>query len=90
MSNAKTKPATKTATPAKLTTAAIIKTLPATVTPSILAKHYKMNDGGKLIRRHLRKHFAENHVKNDKWSWTHDAKQLPGIINHLQKLYATA
>ena len=89
MSNPKTtKPAgTKPAEPKKLTTAAIIKLLPEIITPSVLSKHFAINDGGKLIRRHLRKHFAANHVKNDKWTWGHDAKQLPGIINHLTKLY---
>lgn len=88
-----TAPAVKEATEIKveaivIDTASIIKALPEIVTPSVLAKHYMMNDGGKLIRRHLRKYFAENHVYNEKWSWLHADTNLPKVIEYLEPKYA--
>ena len=69
-------------------TADILKALPENITPSILAKHYKHNDGGKIIRRHLRKHFAtkNDHKHNDKWVWANDIKnkKLVEVIEYCQ------
>ena len=47
----------------------IIAVLPDTFTPATLDKLFLFNDGGKTVRRHLRKHFAEamKHEHKDKW-----------------------
>ena len=75
----------------KMATNDIIKKLPQIVSPSILSRYYGMNDGGKLIRRHLRKNFAvENaHEFNNKWTWINDGKndKLNNVINYLNERY---
>ena len=49
----------------------ILAAMPDTFTPAVLDKAFKLNDGGKTVRRHLRKHFAEamNHEHKDKWGF---------------------
>lgn len=51
---------------------AILAAIPDTFTPALLDKAFNLNDGGKTVRRHLRKNFAEamSHNKKDKWSFT--------------------
>ena len=53
----------------------IINAMPETFTPATLDKCFNLNDGGKTVRRHLRKHFAETmaHAHNDKWAFTKTA-----------------
>lgn len=50
---------------------AILAALPDTFTPATLDKCFSLNDGGKTVRRHLRKHFADpmTHNHNDKWGF---------------------
>ena len=52
----------------------ILKAIPDTFTPALLDKLFNLNDGGKTVRRHLRKHFAEamKHEHKGKWEFTKD------------------
>lgn len=54
--------------------------------PIVQTKHlvqlFGFNDGGKYIRRHLRKHFATNHEWNGNWVWKPNSKQLVEIIEY--------
>jgi len=63
---------------------AILACLPATVTPKHLDIMFKYNDGGKSIRRNLRKHFAVpvNHVYDAAWTFTNNDPILADIIRY--------
>jgi actin-related protein len=37
------------------------------LTPSLLDSLFNLNDGGRTIRRYLRKYFAERHIKKESW-----------------------
>lgn len=54
--------------------------------PLIQTKHltqlFGFNDGGKFIRRHLRKHFTDMHLWGDAWTWKPDDKQLIEIVEY--------
>jgi predicted transcriptional regulator len=65
----------------------IIKAIPDTFTPALLDKLFNLNDGGKTVRRHLRKHFAEamEHEHKDKWEFT---KANVDIIQYFADRYA--
>lgn len=65
----------------------IIKAIPDTFTPALLDKLFNLNDGGKTVRRHLRKHFAEamKHEHKDKWEFT---KANVDIIQYFADRYA--
>ena len=55
----------------------IIELFPQQFTPSQMDKIFKIYDGGKTIRRLLRKHFANecNHNFNDKWTFNKSIHQ---------------
>lgn len=67
----------------------LISVLPAVVTPKTLCTLFNFDDGGKTIRRHLRKHFAEpsGHEHKDNWSWKKEDKVLRAILAHFQDKY---
>jgi hypothetical protein len=52
----------------------LLTKIPDTFTPALLDKLFNLNDGGKTVRRHLRKNFAEalEHAHKDKWGFTKD------------------
>ena len=66
----------------------ILKVIPDTFTPALLDKLFNLNDGGKTVRRHLRKHFAEamGHEHKDKWGFT---KANVDIIQYFADRYAS-
>jgi hypothetical protein len=65
----------------------ILAAMPDTFTPSVLDKAFKLNDGGKTVRRHLRKNFAETlaHAHNDKWGF--DKKANVKILEYFAARY---
>jgi len=67
----------------------LISVLPAVVTPKTLCILFNFDDGGKTIRRHLRKHFAEpsGHEHKDNWVWKKEDKVLRMILAHFQDKY---
>lgn len=66
-----TKPAAKPA-PKKADIKPLLDAMPEAFTPALLDKLFNLNDGGKTVRRHLRKHFTEpvKHEHKEKWSFT--------------------
>jgi len=65
----------------------ILKAIPDTFTPALLDKLFNLNDGGKTVRRHLRKHFAEamKHEHKDKWTFT---KAQTDVLQYFADRYA--
>jgi hypothetical protein len=57
------------------------------ITTKHLCKLFGFNDGGKYIRRHLRKYFNQNHEWNGSWIWNvkHDEKILIEIIAYFNE-----
>lgn len=72
------KKATEAAEAKKVDIQPILKAIPDTFTPALLDKLFNLNDGGKTVRRHLRKHFAESlgHVHKDKWVFSKDQVEI--------------
>jgi predicted transcriptional regulator len=72
----------------------IIAKLPtdSNVTPATLDKLFNLNDGGKTIRRHLRKHFAETmgHEYKSNWTWTLNDPILNDILSYFATKYVIA
>ena len=81
------KKATEAAEAKKVDIQPILKAIPDTFTPALLDKLFNLNDGGKTVRRHLRKHFAEamKHEHKDKWGFT---KANVDIIQYFADRYA--
>lgn len=67
---------------------AILAIMPDTFTPATLDKLFQLNDGGKTVRRHLRKHFSGEMAHNlkDKWSFNKSGNQV--IIEYFASRYA--
>ena len=65
----------------------IVAKLPETFTPALLDKLFNLNDGGKTVRRHLRKNFAEplKHEHKDKWTFS---KTQTDILQYFADRYA--
>jgi len=65
----------------------LIKVIPDTFTPALLDKLFNLNDGGKTVRRHLRKNFAEalEHAHKEKWGFT---KANVDILQYFADRYA--
>ena len=65
----------------------LLTKIPETFTPALLDKLFNLNDGGKTVRRHLRKNFAEalEHVHKDKWGFT---KANVDILQYFADRYA--
>ena len=66
----------------------LLTKIPDTFTPALLDKLFNLNDGGKTVRRHLRKNFAEPmaHAHKDKWGFTKTANA--DIIQYFADRYA--
>ena len=62
------------------------------VTPATLDKLFNLNDGGKTVRRHLRKRFAETmgHEYKSNWSWGINDPILNDIIQYFASRYQVA
>lgn len=73
----------------KINVAAIVATLPDVVTPKHLDTLFNLNDGGKTVRRHLRKKYAEatGHEHKAAWSWKRDDKVLAEIVGYFAARY---
>lgn len=65
--------------------ASIMAKVPETFTPAFLDKAFGLNDGGKTVRRHLRKYFPDNHEGKDKWAFTKAANKA--IIEYFAARY---
>ena len=65
----------------------IVAKLPETFTPALLDKLFNLNDGGKTVRRHLRKNFAEplEHAHKDKWTFS---KTQTDVLQYFADRYA--
>lgn len=65
----------------------VVNAIPDTFTPALLDKLFNLNDGGKTVRRHLRKNFAEamEHAKKEKWGFT---KANVDILQYFADRYA--
>ena len=65
----------------------LINALPETFTPALFDRLFQINDGGKTIRRHLRKQFANDlkHAHNDKWQF--NKADSHSIIEYFCKRY---
>jgi hypothetical protein len=68
--------------------AAIAKTYRA-VTPVVLCAVFGHNDGGKLLRRHLRAHFTTpcNHTHGQNWIWATDDAQLRAVVEYAWNMW---
>lgn len=65
----------------------LISVLPKTVTPKHLCQLFGFDDGGKIIRRHLRNKFADGHEHRDKWEWENGDKTLREILAYFENKY---
>lgn len=73
---------------AKVDITAIVAAMPTTFTPALLDKLFKLNDGGKTVRRHLRKHFAEVMAHNHKEKWEFSTTVDRNIIQYFANRYS--
>lgn len=73
-----------------------IDKLPEIVTPKELTMAFNMNDGGKYVRRHIRKHFVEGGIRKQtetttaKYAWKHDDPQLIEMVTYFLNLFKPA
>lgn len=74
----------------KLATVATLINLTEKWTPATLDKLFALNDGGKTVRRHLRKKFADasSHVYKESWTWAKSDKVLTSIVMYFADRYA--
>lgn len=65
----------------------LLTKIPDTFTPALLDKLFNLNDGGKTVRRHLRKNFAEpvGHEHKEKWTFT---KTQTDVLQYFADRYA--
>lgn len=84
------KPEVKTETKPEVKKADIsilLTKIPDTFTPALLDKLFNLNDGGKTVRRHLRKNFAEpvGHAHKEKWTFS---KSQTDVLQYFADRYA--
>jgi len=74
----------------KANIAVIITKLPDKVTPKMIDELFGLNDGGKTVRRHLRKHFADKskHEHKADWQWAKTDPVLAEVIEYFAERYA--
>ena len=72
--------------PEKVDISTIIAVLPDTFTPATLDKLFLFNDGGKTVRRHLRKHFAAAMGHEHKSNWIFN-KSNTDVIEYFAAKY---
>ena len=65
----------------------LVSVLPKKVTPKHLCQLFGFDDGGKIIRRHLRNKFAEGHEHRDRWEWDNNDKILRKILAYFEDKY---
>lgn len=65
----------------------LISVLPKKVTPKHLCQLFGFDDGGKIIRRHLRNKFGEGHEHRSKWEWENSDKTLRKILAYFEGKY---
>lgn len=65
----------------------VVNAIPETFTPALLDKLFNLNDGGKTVRRHLRKNFAEpiGHAHKEKWTFS---KSQTDVLQYFADRYA--
>ena len=65
----------------------LLTKIPDTFTPALLDKLFNLNDGGKTVRRHLRKNFAEpvGHEHKEKWTFS---KSQTDVLQYFADRYA--
>lgn len=80
------------ATPAqpekKVDISTIIAVIPDTFTPATLDKLFLFNDGGKTVRRHLRKYFATAMAHEHKANWSFNKTTNADVIEYFASKYA--
>ena len=81
-------PAQPATTEAKVDISTIIAAIPDTFTPATLDKLFLFNDGGKTVRRHLRKHFATEMKHEHKSSWSFNKTTHVNVIEYFAAKYA--
>ena len=72
----------------KVDISTIINAIPDTFTPATLDKLFQFNDGGKTVRRHLRKHFATPLAHEHKSTWTFNKTTNADVIEYFATKYA--
>lgn len=76
------------AEPAPVDITSILAAIPDTFTPALLDKAFNLNDGGKTVRRHLRKNFAEAMSHNMKEKWAFTKADNSDILSYFAARYA--
>lgn len=66
----------------------IIAVIPDTFTPATLDKLFLFNDGGKTVRRHLRKYFATAMGHEHKSNWVFNKTANADVIEYFAAKYA--
>ena len=76
------------ATDVKVDISTIIEVIPDTFTPATLDKLFLFNDGGKTVRRHLRKHFSTAIGHEHKTTWSFNKTTNADVIEYFAAKYA--
>ena len=72
----------------KVDISSIIAVIPDTFTPATLDKLFLFNDGGKTVRRHLRKYFATAMGHEHKANWSFNKTTNADVIEYFASKYA--
>lgn len=72
----------------KVDISTIIEVIPDTFTPATLDKLFLFNDGGKTVRRHLRKYFATSMGHEHKATWSFNKTTNADVIEYFAAKYA--
>lgn len=72
----------------KVDISSIIAVIPDTFTPATLDKLFLFNDGGKTVRRHLRKYFAAAMGHEHKSNWVFNKTANADVIEYFAAKYA--
>jgi len=72
----------------KVDISSIIAVIPDTFTPATLDKLFLFNDGGKTVRRHLRKYFATAMGHEHKSNWSFNKTTNADVIEYFASKYA--
>ena len=71
----------------KVDISSIIAVIPDTFTPATLDKLFLFNDGGKTVRRHLRKYFATAMGHEHKSNWSFNKTANADVIEYFAAKY---
>lgn len=72
----------------KVDISTIIEVIPDTFTPATLDKLFLFNDGGKTVRRHLRKYFTTIMGHEHKANWSFNKTTNADVIEYFASKYA--